>query len=78
MTERLTAKEERKERFIVWTSGCRAWPDQQPRLPVSVLLHRSSFILLELMLLRMNIRKRDAMGERQQALAQRLRSAGLF
>jgi hypothetical protein len=28
--------------------------------------------------LKMNIRKRDAMGERQQALALRLRRAGLF
>jgi hypothetical protein len=33
---------------------------------------------LELMPLKMNIRKRDAMGERQQALALRLRRAGLF
>jgi hypothetical protein len=33
---------------------------------------------LELMLLRMNIGKRDTMGERQQALARRLRGAGLF
>lgn len=33
---------------------------------------------LELMPLKMNIRKRDAMGERQQALARRLRQAGLF
>lgn len=33
---------------------------------------------LELMPLRMNIGKRDRMAERQQALAERLRSAGLF
>ena len=33
---------------------------------------------LELMPLRMNIGKRDAMGQRQQALAQQLRNAGLF
>jgi hypothetical protein len=33
---------------------------------------------LELMPLKMNISKRDAMGERQQALAMRLRSAGLL
>lgn len=33
---------------------------------------------LELMPLKMNIRKRDAMGERQQALALRLKRAGLF
>jgi hypothetical protein len=33
---------------------------------------------LELMPLRMNISKRDRMGERQQAHAERLRSAGLF
>ncbi|MDZ4405066.1 hypothetical protein [Prosthecobacter sp.] len=33
---------------------------------------------LELMPLRMNIGKRAAMGERQQALARQLRSAGLF
>ena len=32
---------------------------------------------LELMPLRMNIGKRDAMGERQRALAERLRRAGL-
>ncbi|MBE7495582.1 MAG: hypothetical protein HS117_11590 [Verrucomicrobiaceae bacterium] len=33
---------------------------------------------LELMPLTMNRRQRDAMGTRQQALARRLRSAGLF
>jgi hypothetical protein len=33
---------------------------------------------LELMPLRLNIGKRDSMGERQQALARRLRNTGLF
>ena len=33
---------------------------------------------LELMPLKMNLRKKDSLGERQQALAQRLRRAGLF
>ena len=33
---------------------------------------------LELMPLRLNIGKKDRMGERQQALAKRLRSVGLF
>lgn len=33
---------------------------------------------LELMPLRMNIGKKDTMGQRQMDLAQRLRSAGLF
>ena len=33
---------------------------------------------LELMPLKMNVRKKDSLGERQKALAQRLRRAGLF
>jgi len=33
---------------------------------------------LELMPLRLNMGKKDTMGERQRALAERLRNAGLF
>jgi hypothetical protein len=44
----------------------------------SFTLHPSSFILLELMPLRLNMGKKDTMGQRQLDLLRRFRQAGLF